>query len=185
MRQWEKEIQVLCEERVNGQGYLAIRRYQRQYGKKKVNTFIIKWFIETYLKWNEQKVKECLCIETFYKAGLKPFLTSQYKQCVYKALQDAYPNKYRPWELKKAPRNYWNKKRVILAFRIWLEEIVKWTDRQMCNRFQRHRIQDTKPYGSKFYWLLRKFLGDDEFKALNTIYPGKFKQENGKIVLNQ
>ena len=185
MKQWQKEIQALCRQRVKGQGYLAIRKYQNKYGKKEVNIFIVKWFIEKYLKWDEQKVKECLCTETFYNAGLKPFLVLQYGKNIYKALQEAYPNKYRPWELKKAPRKYWNRETAIQAFRIWIEEIVKWSDEEICNKFQRHRIQDTKPYGTKFYWLLRKYLGNDEFTALNTIYPGKFRKENKKIVLNQ
>lgn len=185
MKKWQKEIQALCEERVNGRGYLAIRKYQDKYGKTEVNVFIVKWFIEKYLKWDEKKIKECLCIEVFYSAGFESFLRLQYNQNVYKALEEAYPNKYRPWELKRAPRNYWNKEKAIEAFEIWLKEVVKWSDEEICTKFNRHRIQDTKPFGTKFYWLLRKFLGDDEFIALNTIYPGKFKQENGKIVLNQ
>ena len=39
-----------------------------------------------------------------------------------------YPNKFKPWELKSAPNNYWNNETTLEAIKWMIEEKLKWND---------------------------------------------------------
>lgn len=185
MEQWKKDLEELCKKVVKRQARLTISKLQEEYGKKEVNTFITKWLIRKHLRWNKEQIKKSLTKEVFVQCGLRGFLYNQYTDSVYDALEEAYPKRYLPWELKRVPRDFWNKKRAIQVIKTWLEEKVKWSDEEICQKFTKNYIQKTKPYGGKIYWALRRIFEDDAFKALEAIYPNKFKQEGEKIVLNQ
>ena len=185
MKKWQRDLEQLCEKVVKRQSRLTIIKLQEEHGKKEVNAFITKWFIQKYLKWNKDQVKKELTKGVFAQYGLRGFLSNQYSESVYEALEEAYPKRYLPWELRVVPRGFWNQKRAIQAIKTWLEEKVKWSDEEICKKFTKNQIQITKPYGRKIYWVIRRRFEDDTFKALEAVYPNKFRKDGEKIVLNQ
>ena len=50
-----------------------------------------KWLIEEKLKWNEDDIKEKICIKVFINNGLNGMLQAVYHQSVWQAISASYP----------------------------------------------------------------------------------------------
>jgi hypothetical protein len=89
---------------------------------------------------------------------------------VYRTLDNAYPGKFKPWQLKKVPQSYWNKKTGKEATLWLIEEKFKWTDKEICenlsvNCFCKNGLNT----------MLFKIFNGSPYQALNAVYPGRFK----------
>ena len=85
------------------------------------------WLIEEKLKWNDDDIKEKLSANTFIKNSLTSII-SLFNGSPYLAIENAYPGKFKPWEVARVPKNFWNLKTASEAT-IWLiEEKLKWSD---------------------------------------------------------
>lgn len=80
---------------------------------------ITKYFIEELMKWNEDQVKENLTESVFRKHKLSGMLEYVFGRSPYKAIENAYPGKYNPWDFRNAYKGIWNKENM-------REEAVKW-----------------------------------------------------------
>lgn len=65
------------------------------------------YLIEEVLKWNEKDVKSKLTEMIFRKHKLSGMLEATFGRSPFKALDNAYPNKYKEWELKHVSKNLW------------------------------------------------------------------------------
>lgn len=68
---------------------------------------VTQYFIESILKWNEDDVRANLCEMVFRKHKLSGMLEYTFDRSPYKAINNAYPNKYKEWEFKAAPKHIW------------------------------------------------------------------------------
>ena len=114
--------------------------WQDDLGKNLTDSAIItRYLIEEILQWDDETVKEEICCKTFFAHRLKGMLTVLYGDSVYAALNNAYPDKYKQWELSCTPRNFWTLETAKEAT-IWLlrdtlqlsdEEILKSNSRKI------------------------------------------------------
>lgn len=84
-----------------------------------------KWLIEDKLKWNEEDIRKNLSVKTFKDNDLGGMLACSFSNSPYDAINNVYPNKFKPWELKNAPMNFCNKETAILATKWLVEEKLK------------------------------------------------------------
>lgn len=86
---------------------------------------ITKYFIEELLNWNEEKVRKDLTEKVFRQHKLSGMLEYVFGRSPYKAIENAYPGKFKEWELRAVPKHLWedsNKREEAIK---WLLEKVK------------------------------------------------------------
>ena len=77
-----------------------------------------KFMIECILNLSDNDIKEKLEVKTFQKNKLLGMLYTCYNNSPYYAINLTYPDKFKPWELRRVPMNYWNEETC--------KETIKW-----------------------------------------------------------
>ena len=98
---------------------------------------ITRYLIEYVLHWDDETVKNQLCCKTFFDNSLKGMLWTLFNDSVFAAIENAYPGKFKQWELSCTPRNFWNLDTSRQAT-IWLfKEHLKWDDEKINKNISR------------------------------------------------
>lgn len=84
---------------------------------------LTKYMIEDILKWNKEDIKNNLIVLTFVDNKLGGMLKSVYKQSPFLAINSVYPNEFKPYNLKNAPKDYWNDNTVKEAIEFLMEKL--------------------------------------------------------------
>jgi len=66
----------------------------------------IKWFFQKYLDEDIEKVYSTTFTD-FNKIGLGGMIQTVYRNSVYDAFMDAFPEKLQPWKFKRHPKDFW------------------------------------------------------------------------------
>lgn len=67
----------------------------------------LQWLFDKKLKWNEEEIIEHINTEVFRKSEIDGLF--QYYDCSpYKVIRELYGDKYKPWELQRVTRDFWN-----------------------------------------------------------------------------
>lgn len=78
------------------------------------------YFIEKVLKWDDKKVKENLTEMIFRQYKLSGMLEYTFDRSPFRAIDNAYPGRFKEWEFKAVPKHLWeNEKKRNEAIR-WL-----------------------------------------------------------------
>ena len=85
---------------------------------------VTKWLIEEKLKLTDEVLKEQLSVKLFKDNGLKGMLERCFDGSLYEAINNAYPSKYKVWEFKNVPRDYWTIDTGIKATKWLLEDTL-------------------------------------------------------------
>ena len=127
------------------------------------------WLIEEKLKWSDDDIKEKLSANTFIKNSLTSII-SLFNGSPYLAIENAYPGKFKPWELPSVPRKNWNVKTAREAT-IWLiEEKLKWSDEDVRRNLSQNTFKENSLRG-----MLNVLFNGSAYLAIENAYPGKFK----------
>ena len=127
------------------------------------------WLIEEKLKWSDEDLRRNLSQNTFKENSLTS-INSLFNGSPYLAIENAYPGKFKPWEFKRIPNNFWNLKTAREAT-IWLiEEKLKWSDDDI-----RHRLSKSIFRKNSLGGMLAVLFNDSPYRAIENAYPGKFK----------
>ncbi|MGU8835860.1 homing endonuclease associated repeat-containing protein [Clostridium perfringens] len=124
-------------------------------------------------KWTEEDIKNHPIYEIFNKYGVTTIYIRFFKGNSYKLINSIYPNKFKPWELPRVPKNYWNTDTGIEAVRWMIEDELNWNNeeikKQLCyNTFEKYRLAG----------MLNIVFDCSPFKAINATYPGIFNEED-------
>ena len=68
---------------------------------------VTKYFIEKVLKWNSEDIKGNLTEAVFRKHKLSGMLEYTFDRSPFKAIDNAYPGKFKEWEFKAVPKHLW------------------------------------------------------------------------------
>lgn len=126
--------------------------------------------IENRLSWSEDDVKYKFSGEFLIKNKLKGMLTRLFQGHAYDALNYAYPNKFKEWELKASQVGYWREELIDKALKWLFEERLKWSREEICNYFNTNTIANNSLLG-----LLNKRFNGNPFELLNYYQPDQFK----------
>lgn len=129
-----------------------------------------KWLIEEKLKWSDDDIKEKLTERTFFKYGLGGMIGTLHDSSTFKAFNLAYPNKFKPWELKQVPNFYWALEKGIEATKWLIEEKLKWSDDDI-----RKKLSSRLFCNHRLGGMINLLYGNSAFEAINSAYPNRFK----------
>ncbi|MCD3217363.1 hypothetical protein G8S55_08890 [Clostridium botulinum C] len=125
--------------------------------------------IEEILQWTDEDVKEKLSRALFYNYKLGGMINVLFDSSPYRTINNAYPNKFKPWELKRTPAKFWNKETSYEFIRWFIEEKNNWTDEEIKNNFSK-----TLLINMGFDAPMDR-IKEDTFEIINKLYPNKFK----------
>ena len=140
---------------------------------KETSRKAIKWLIEEKLKWNDEDIKTKLSYKTFKDNKLEGVLNIMYNSSPYEIINDVYPNRFKPWELKRSPLNTWNKETSRKAIKWLIEEKLKWNDEDIKAKLRVKTFRDNK-LGA----MLSSVYNNSPYKAINDVYPNRFKKSD-------
>ena len=144
-----------------------IWNYNSKYDNAKVVT---KTLIEKVLKWSDDDVRKKLSVNIFRKNSLIRMLTILFNGSPYGAIENAYPGKFKQWELPSVPKNFWNMETAREAT-IWLiEEKLKWSDDDIKQNLSLNIFKENSLVGMLFV-----LFNNSPYFAIENAYPGKFK----------
>lgn len=141
---------------------------------KRIAKEAVKWLVEEKLRILENEVPKKLKRKDFHDNKLGGMISKRYRDCVYKAVNEAYPGKYYPWEFTKAPKGIWTDpgwrnrlkkatRQMVEKLEIELDEVPKKITHKILSKYG-ITIRDVRR-GEK--WTL--------YKIFNIAYPGVFK----------
>jgi hypothetical protein len=129
-----------------------------------------KWLIEEELKWSDDDIKEKLTERTFFKYGLSGMMGVLYDGSTFKTFNSAYPNKFKPWELKQVPNSYWILEKGIEATKWLIENKLKWSDDDIKEKLSARIFCKYRLSG-----MINLLYSNSPFEAINSAYPDRFK----------
>lgn len=129
-----------------------------------------KWLIEEKLKWDDEDIKNKISKKVFIEYGLGSMLKKFFECSSYEALENAYPGRFKPWEFKFCPKNFWNKETGKQSLKWLFEEKLKLTPEEIIKVYDKKLLIDNGLYG-----MIRCAFDNDLFEAINYTYPGRYK----------
>jgi len=127
-----------------------------------------KWLIEEKLRWTGSDLKEKIDVKIFTNYGLTGMLKAIYHYCIWQAINAAYPNQFKEWELKNTPYNFWNETTAIQATKWLIEEKLKWTKEDIKEKLSQKVFIDNGLSG-----MLQTLYNSSPWQAINTAYPNQ------------
>ena len=163
----------------------TIARFPRRFFKEdvfvnyKVCAIITRYLIEEILKWDDEDIKNKLLKKTFYKNGLRGMIDIAFNSSPYKAIENCYPGRFKPWQLKSVPQRCWDKESAKEATKWLIEEILKWNDEdikiKLCSKiFHKNGLGG----------MLQLLFNNSPYDAIENCYPGRFKPWEFKCIPN-
>ena len=151
----------------------------RNFWTKEKGVEITKWLVEEKLKLSDEELKEQLSAKLFIDNQLGGMLQNCFNGSPYQAINIAYPNKFKEWDFKMTPINFWTKEKGIEVTKWLIEEKLKLTDDEIKEHLSQKLFKDNNLAG-----MLRCCFNDSPYQAINTTYPNKFKPEDFKYSYN-
>lgn len=124
-----------------------------------------RYLFEDVLKLDEDGIKK-VNYKVFSDNKLKSMITLVFDGCYSKAIHNAYPNRFKPWELGQIPKGFWDNQHNIKSAVRWIVEVKldNNEDRvyEELNRalLEQYKMQD---------------LATNIAEALDMVYPNRFK----------
>ena len=133
------------------------------------------WLIEEKLKWSDEDIKQKLSAKIFIQNSFTSILNDLFNGSPYLIIDNAYPGKFKPWELPSVPKKFWNLETAKEAT-IWLiEEKLKWSDEDVKQKLSRKIFRKNSLNG-----MLSSLFGNSPYLAIENAYSGKFKKSDLK-----
>ena len=129
---------------------------------------VTKAMIEDVLKWSEEELLKKLSTKTFYDNGLRGMLAKVFDGSPYAAINNAYPDKYKPWQFANVPLSYWTKETAAEATKWFIEEKLKWTG-------GRQELKAIIFKKNGLSGMINTLFNGSLYEAMNNAYPGKYK----------
>jgi len=142
-----------------------IKHTPKNYWNTDTGVTATRWLIEEKLQWSRQQVCDHLDKHEFIKAGLGGMIHHIFGNSPYAAIEAAYPGQYKPWELGKTPRGYWNDDTAKMAVRWLVEEKLGLSIDEARNVITRHHFK-----AHNLGHALKHYFGDSASSALNAVY---------------
>lgn len=129
-----------------------------------------KWLLEEELKWSDEEILNKLSNRVCKDYGMLGFITKIYNGSVFAMVNDAYPNRFKPWDLKVVPMSYWNEQTAVEALRYVIEEKLKLDEDELLKVYNFKFLKKHRLSG-----MCKQVYGKSPYAALNAAYPGKYK----------
>lgn len=136
-----------------------------------------KWLIEEKLGIPTKKIPDVVTQNMFYGHNLSGMLTTVYDGSPYKAIEDAYPGRFKPWEFKITPNGIWTGEHAYgnaaEATRWLVEEKLQIPIEDIPQKIRKNSFIEHGLSG-----MLSNLFGDSPYRAIDNAYPGTFSPHN-------
>lgn len=132
-----------------------------------------KWLVEEKLKYSKEDIKKYLTLNIFTKNGLGGMVQTIYNCSSFKAINLAYPGKFKPWELVYVPSGYWNMTVGIESIKWLIEDILKLSPQEAVLKVNMTVISK---YGLGI--VIYRFFEGSYIKAIKTAFPELVRSPN-------
>ena len=110
-------------------------------------------------------------VEILVRHKLRGLVGICFNSSSFKALDSAYPGKYKVLDMKYVPRGYWNKDNSIEAIREVFDDRLKWSHDDIATKL------NSKTFGKNGLSAICSSIFDGSaVKAIQAAYPGQFKE---------
>ncbi|HDR7454959.1 TPA: hypothetical protein QCX53_005085 [Bacillus cereus] len=132
---------------------------------------ILQWTIEKKENLTDEQL-----LDVIDKAWLKKHHLSSpckifWRNSPYAMLNALYPSRFKEWQLKKVPMNFWTIKKSLEALKWTIEVKEKLSDIDIKNSYNLEWLNH-----QNLRTPIIKFWKDSPYAYLNDLYPGKFKE---------
>jgi hypothetical protein len=138
-----------------------------------------RWMIEEKERCPVDEIPSRITAETFSKYNLRGMLSVCFRGSFYKAIENAYPGRFHPWEFRNVPKNFWQGPQGLYNARLATRWLVE----------EKLGLEPHEIYQEVTYHLFRQFgLGGmltgcfkgSSIAALQNAYPDITPPENPK-----
>lgn len=137
---------------------------------KEISRKLVIWLIEEHLQLTDTQIKNQISYNFFAKYKLRTMLYKIYNNSPYAMLNDIYPGRFKPWELRHASVMLWQDPKNRIAATKWLiEDKLKFTDDVLKDELSTKLFKDNGLNG-----MLSQVYNHSPFKAIDEAYPNKF-----------
>ena len=142
----------------------------RDFWTKEIAIEAIKWLIEGKLKLSDEEVLKHWSVKFLRANGFQGMIETVFSGSPYLAIEAAYPGKFKPWEFKCTPQDFWTKEMAIEAIKWLIEDKLKLSDEEVLKRWSANFLRTNRLQG-----MLGIVFSGSPYLAIEAAYPGKFK----------
>ncbi|PEF45188.1 hypothetical protein CON22_18070 [Bacillus cereus] len=132
---------------------------------------LTRYLIEEVFKWSDEEIKENWNLKLIQNKKLGGACSIIFNDSPYKMLNAAYPNRFKEYELKCTPKNYWTKEKSLEVLRDWIENRDKLSKKQLLNVYCRDWIKERNLDSP-----LQRHWNASPYLMLNAAYPNQFNE---------
>lgn len=132
---------------------------------------ILKEIVEEKEKFTDGQLLNVYSLEWLMKNGLGGACSIYFNDSPFQMLNAAYPGRFKEWEIKSVPNNFWTKETAMEALIWWIEEKEKLTKDRLIEVFSGIWLKERK-LGS----VVRMYWEGNAYKMLDEVYPNQFRE---------
>lgn len=130
---------------------------------------ITRYLIEDILKWTDDDIKQKLVYKIFAKYKLRGMIDRVFGGSTFKAINNAYPNRFKIWEFQQVPKGFWNDETICEALQ-WILE--KHPEIQITDL----TYKDIHNYGTNAMYQYMMKEKKNLYYYVNLIFPNKYQE---------
>ncbi|CDG01096.1 Putative Uncharacterized protein [Clostridium chauvoei JF4335] len=161
----------------------SVEKFPRGFWKrteaKQDAAILTRYLIEEILMWSDEELKEKLRFIVLKEYKLSGMVEKVFNYSIFNLVNNAYPDKFRPWELSKVENNYWNENTCMEALKWLFEEKLKWSIDEIKNNLTGEIFIENKLNG-----MFSKIFNGSPYEVVNFVYPNQIKPWELKQVPN-
>lgn len=145
----------------------------------------VEWMIDEKLKWGREEIIDRISLEIFSQFGLLGLLKRRFNSSIFSALDHAFPNKFKRWEMVHVPPGFWDDIENIRSAVQWMvsEKLNGNIDILMQNltisTFNKNGLGGLVSYYKRIpYELMVDIFPYDEWQTICTIKKQVYKRDN-------
>ncbi|PFN47358.1 hypothetical protein [Bacillus thuringiensis] len=147
------------------------RKTPKNFWTKKKALEALKWTIEEKEHLTDNQLLDVYNIKWLSNQHLSSACQIFWGKSPFLMVNDLYPNRFKEWEFRKTPKNFWTKKKALEALKWTIEEKRKMVDTEIRENIN---VQWFTQNGLRTP--LERYWNDSPFFMINELYPNRFKE---------
>jgi len=131
---------------------------------------LVRYLFDEKLKWSEDEIRSNLSPSVFAAYALGPMLKACFGGDKFKAIEAAFPNKYKTLYTRGGTVQVRDRGVAIEEVKDMIEKDLGWSRSDVCSRLN-HHIFSSQGRGH----ILVKHFNNDPYEALEAAYPNEYK----------
>ncbi|HGA1022246.1 TPA: DUF4046 domain-containing protein [Bacillus cereus] len=132
---------------------------------------VTRYLLTNILNWNDEKIKQNWNNSLITKYRLRGVLKHKYDNSPYAMINDLYPNKFKEWEFRMTPLNFWTKEKALQLLKWLIEEEEKLSPQKLLQIYGQKWLNERRLSAP-----LRVIWDGSPYAMINDLYPNKFKE---------